>query len=118
MTREYETLFVLHPELSEAEVREAIERTRSTIEGMGGSVVQVDEWGIRELAYPIRKQLRGYYVVVQYTGDGKLVEEIDRTMKISDRVLRHLTVRRNTKGSRAISGGHRPEAEERPATSG
>ena len=55
----YETLFVLHPELPEAQVRETIDRVRRLIEGMDGQIAEVQDWGMRDLAYPIRKQSPG-----------------------------------------------------------
>ena len=88
----YETLIVLDPELPDAQVRETIDRTRRLIGEMQGQVEDVDFWGIRELAYSIRKVTRGYYVLVHYLGHAALVNEIDRTFRISDEVLRFITV--------------------------
>ena len=62
----YETLFVLHPELGEAQVKESIERSRQLIESMQGQMGEVQEWGMRELAYPINKNPRGIYTLLQY----------------------------------------------------
>ncbi len=91
--RQYETLFVLHPEVPEAQIREAIDRARRLIESMGGRVDQVREWGMRDLAYPIQKQSRGYYVVIEYTSSGDAVRELERTLRIADDVLRYVSVR-------------------------
>jgi small subunit ribosomal protein S6 len=91
--QQYETLFVLHPESSEAQVREAIERAKRVIEGMEGQFGQVHEWGLRDLAYPIQKQRRGYYVIVEYAATGAAVRELERTLKIADEVLRFMSVR-------------------------
>lgn len=90
--RKYETLMVLHPELPEAQTRETIDRAKRLIEGMGGQVQQMQEWGMRELAYPIRKLTRGYYVLAEYTAEPKVVRELERTMKIADEVLRYISV--------------------------
>ncbi len=89
----YETLFVLHPELGEAQVKEMIERTRKLIESMQGTIDEVQEWGSRELAYPIRKQLRGIYTLLQFTSRPDVVKEVERTFKIADDVLRFVSVR-------------------------
>jgi small subunit ribosomal protein S6 len=83
---------VLQPDLPEAQIRETIDRTRRLIEGMNGEVRQVQEWGMRELAYPIRRSSRGYYVLVEYLGKADVVAEIDRTFKIADEILRFITV--------------------------
>ena len=90
--RKYETLMVLNPELPEAQTRETIDRVKRLIEANGGRDTQVQEWGIRELAYPIRKFHRGCYVLAEYGGEPALVNELGRTLKIADEVLRFVTV--------------------------
>lgn len=92
MMRQYETLIVLHPELPEAQIRETIDRCRRLIEEMGGKIREVQEWGMRELAYPIRKLARGYYVLVEYTSEPRAVNELERTLKIGDEFLRFVSV--------------------------
>lgn len=89
--RKYETLIVLHPELPEAQTRETIDRAKRLIEGMGGQVHHMQEWGMRELAYPIRKLTRGYYVLAEYTAEPKVVQELERTLKIADEILRYIS---------------------------
>lgn len=91
MIRRYETLMVLHPELPEAQIRETIDRAKRLIEG-SGKVHEMQEWGIRELAYPIRKLHRGYYVLAEYDSDADVVREFERTLKIADEVLRFVSV--------------------------
>ena len=131
--RRYETLIVLHPELPDAQMRETIDRTRKLIESMGGATQQIQEWGMRELAYPIRKQKRGYYVLAEYAANPDVVNELDRTLKIADEILRFVTVaaaqRKSAKESskrparRRATGGNEPSsagegteaADEQPA---
>jgi small subunit ribosomal protein S6 len=91
--QQYETLFVLHPDLPEAQIRETIDRAKRLLEGMGGQVGQVHEWGLRDLAYPIQKLRRGYYIVIEYGAGGDAVRELERTLKIADEVLRYVSVR-------------------------
>lgn len=90
--RPYETLMVLHPELPEAQVRETIDRARRLIDEAGGQVHAMQEWGMRELAYPIRKLGRGYYVLAEYTATAEIVRELERTLKIADEILRFISV--------------------------
>jgi small subunit ribosomal protein S6 len=90
--RKYETLMVLHPELPDAQTRETIERARRLVTDMGGEINQLQEWGIRELAYPIRRFTRGYYVLLEYRSTAAVVNELERTLKIADEVLRFLSV--------------------------
>jgi small subunit ribosomal protein S6 len=89
----YETLFIVHSELPEAQVRETVDRVRRLIESMGGEVTELQDWGMRDLAYPIRKQPRGIYVLVQYTARPEVVKELQRAMKLSDEILRFVAVR-------------------------
>ena len=88
----YETLFIVHPEQG-GTVKEFIDRFKGVIEGLDGTVSQVDEWGLRDLAYRIQKQTKGYYTLLQYRSSVRAVEELERNMKLSDGVLRYLTVR-------------------------
>ncbi len=88
----YETLVVLHPDLPEAQVRETIDRARRLIEEGGGQVQAMQEWGMRELAYPIRKLNRGYYVLAEYNATADVVRELERTLKIADEILRFISV--------------------------
>jgi small subunit ribosomal protein S6 len=89
----YETLFILHPEIPEAQVRETLDRVRRLIEGMQGEIAEIQEWGIRDLAYPIRKQPRGIYVLVHYSARPEVVKELERNLKLADEVLRFISVR-------------------------
>lgn len=107
--RRYETLMVLHPELPDAQTRETIERSRRLIADMGGEVEQLQEWGMRELAYPIRRFTRGYYVLLEYRATAAVVNELERTLKIADEILRFLSVdassvRRGSDAAKARSG--------------
>jgi len=89
----YETLFILHPELPEAQVRETIDRVRRLLEGMGSQIAELQDWGMRDLAYLIRKQSRGTYVLVQYAARPDAVKELERTLKLADEILRFISVR-------------------------
>lgn len=89
--RKFETLLLLSPELS-AESREAlIASFVGVIERMGGSAT-VDAWGMRDLAYPVKKHMRGYYVRLEYVAPPDTVAELERNIRISDGVLKFLTV--------------------------
>lgn len=89
----YETLFILSPDLPEAQVRETIDRVRRLIEGMEGREVTLQDWGMRDLAYPIRKHPRGTYVLAQYNARAEVVKELERTLKLADEILRFISVR-------------------------
>jgi small subunit ribosomal protein S6 len=88
----YETLFVVHPEKG-PRMKEFIERFKKIIEGQAGAISQVDEWGSRDLAYRIQKQSKGYYTLLRYRASGRAVQELERNLKLTDGILRYLTVR-------------------------
>ena len=88
----YETLFVVHPERG-SRMKEFIERFKKVIEGQQGTVSLVDEWGMRDLAYRIDKQSKGVYALLRYQATGRAVEELERNLKLTDGILRYLTVR-------------------------
>src|SRR2546427_1722496 len=85
-------MFILHPERGGA-VKEYIERLKKIVEERGGTVAHLEEWGLRDLAYRIQKQMKGYYTLLQYRSTARVVEELERTLKLSDGVLRYLTIR-------------------------
>jgi len=90
--RLYEAMIVYHPDTGEAAVKELLERAKQVIVGQQGEVTQVVEWGLKDLAYAIRKQRRGYYAIIEFKGTGTTVSELERNLRISDRVLRYITV--------------------------
>ena len=90
---EYETVVILHPDLGEAGTKELVQRIRATLEGGKAEIGNVDEWGLRELAYPIAKQRRGFYVVLEYKAEPAAVTEVERQLRLNDQVLRFLSVR-------------------------
>jgi small subunit ribosomal protein S6 len=90
---DYETLTVLHPDLGEAGAKEVVQKVRGILEAGRAEIKKVDEWGMRELAYPIRKQRRGIYALVEYESEPQAVAELERQLKLNDQVLRFITVR-------------------------
>jgi small subunit ribosomal protein S6 len=93
--RRYETIFILRPDLGETAQKEAIRRFAGLVGSSGGDLIDTDEWGFRELAYRIKGELRGYYVRLDYAGTGPTMNEVERNLKLSDGVLRYLSVMAN-----------------------
>jgi small subunit ribosomal protein S6 len=113
----YETLFIVHPEKG-PRIKEFIERFRKVIEGQEGVVSQVEEWGLRDLAYRIQKQGKGYYTLVQYRASGRAVEELERNLRLTDGILRYLTVRddeANQTAAQAPAGDGTEQGDKPPA---
>ena len=90
--RRYETFVILDPDLSEDLRRPVIERAKDVMAQMGGTLLRVEEWGSRRLAYTIRKKERGFYVRFDFCGSGQLVNEMERFFRIDERVLTHMSV--------------------------
>ena len=91
--RKFETLLLLSPELS-AENREGVVTTLTgIIEREKGVMEEVDNWGMRDLAYPVRKLMRGYYVRLVYQGPAPLVAELERNIRMNDGVFKFVTVK-------------------------
>ncbi len=90
--RRYETIFILDPDLSEEGRAPVLEKATGLIEKMAGFLVKTDEWGAKKLAYEIRKKSRGYYILLDYCGNGDLVAEMERSFRIDDKVLKYMTV--------------------------
>ena len=92
--RRYETLVLIHPDQGEPGQKELAARIQKLIEEQGGTVSQVQEWGVRDLAHPIAKQRRAFYVLFEYRAAPKGLDEVQRTLKLMDPVLRFVSVRR------------------------
>jgi len=107
----YETLFVVHPEKG-ARIKEFIDKFKKVIESQQGSVTHVDEWGSRDLAYRIDKQARGYYTLLRYNATGKTVDELERNLKLTDGILRYLTVRADPDTPTMSPSAPRPHVDE------
>jgi small subunit ribosomal protein S6 len=91
--REYETTYILRPNTTNEGVAEVNARIRGIIEGMGGKVIKVDNWGKRRLAYEVAKERKGIYLYWQYLAKPGVVEETERNLRMLDSVIRYLTVK-------------------------
>ena len=111
----YETLFIVHPEKG-PRIKEFVERFKKVIEGQDGIVSQVEEWGLRDLAYRIQKQGKGSYTLLQYRASGRAVEELERNLRLTDGILRYLTVRDDEASQAAAQApaGERTEQGDKP----
>lgn len=91
--RHYEICFLVHPDQSE-QVPAMLERYRSLVEGANGKIHRIEDWGRRQLAYPIAKLHKAHYVLLNIECDGATLAELEAIFRFNDAVLRHLTVRR------------------------
>ena len=93
--RAYETLFILRPDIPEEEIDGLVDPLKAAVAGAGGAVDKVDKWGKRKLAYRVHKHREGYYVLLQYSAPpaADTVKELERRLRVSDGVIKFLTVR-------------------------
>ena len=91
--RTYELLFIARPGLAEPEVEALTETVKGYLEKEGGVIEKIEPWGKKRLAYDIDKQREGYYVLIVFGSKGDIVKEIERRLKVTDGVMRHITVR-------------------------
>lgn len=89
----YETIFIINPEIEEEKIKALIEKFSSLI-NEHGKVESVDEWGLKKLAYEIKKHKEGYYVLINYEADSTLNTELERVYRITDEVIKFIVVRK------------------------
>lgn len=90
--RNYETLFILNSSLDEETIKAHIEKFKGIIENDGGVVENIDEWGKRKLAYPIKKVNEGYYTLMNFKSNPELPKELERVFRITDGILRFMVI--------------------------
>ena len=91
--REYETIFILRPDLANDAIAAVNTKVKGVVEGGGGKLLKIENWGRRKLAYEVKKQLKGIYLFWRYLGDPGLVEEVERNLRLSDQVIRYYSVK-------------------------
>src|SRR6185295_20150306 len=91
--REYETIYILRPDIANEAVGAVNAKVRGVIETGGGRLLKVDNWGKRKLAYEVQKQLKGIYLFFSYLGSAGLVEELERNLRLTDSVIRYYSVK-------------------------
>jgi small subunit ribosomal protein S6 len=91
--RRYETLVLIHPEQGEQGAKELTNRVRTLIEEQKGTIGQIQEWGLRDLAFLVAKQRRAFYVLFEYRATPAALAEVERNLRLTDPVLRFVSVR-------------------------
>jgi small subunit ribosomal protein S6 len=115
MIRKYETIYIVKPDLAEEDLKALTDKVQDVIAGNNGELKRLEDWGIRKLAYAIKKSPRGRYVYLRYDGVETLVAELERRLRLDDRILRYLTVKIE-KETVAPVVAEVPEEEEGEAT--
>ena len=112
--RHYEIVFLVHPDQSE-QVPAMIERYRATIENNGGSIHRLEDWGRRQLAYPINKIHKAHYVLMNIECGAEVLAELESAFRFNDAVLRNLVMRRKAAITEASPLAKEEEKDEAPA---
>jgi small subunit ribosomal protein S6 len=91
--RRYETIYIANPNLDDEAVKDVVTKFSDLIRKQKGSVVKIDEWGKRKLAYEVKRFDKGYYVLLDFCGFPEMVTELERNLKLDDRILKYSTVK-------------------------
>ena len=115
--RYYETLYLINPNLADDDYGDVVTKFSGIIEKNGGVVIKLDEWGKKTLAYAFKKFDKGYYVLLQYCGDPGIVAELQRAMKVDERILQYQTVKLSDEADpEALKAGAEKKDEESEQT--
>jgi len=98
--KNYEMVLIFSASLEEGAVTEELAKITAIIEKSKGTITKTDIWGVKRLAYPIKHQENGFYVILYFSSDTTVLPELDRLNKINDKILRHLIVKPNEKESK------------------
>ena len=92
MLKQYETVFILTPVLSDDQMKEAVGKYKAMLAENGAKLIHEENWGLRKLAYPIQKKTTGFYHLLEYQAEGELVAKLEVAFKRDERVIRYMTV--------------------------
>lgn len=95
--RFYELVFISDPELTEEELEKVADRAKETVEKQKGDIIRVQQWGKKKLAYKVRKQTQGYYTLINFAAPPEAIPELERILKLDERVLKYLIVKLSDK---------------------
>ena len=91
MIKQYETVFIATPVLSEAQMKEAVKKYTDYIVSKGGEIVYEEDWGLKQLAYPIQKKTTGFYYMIEFKADTQVVARLETQYRRDERIMRFLT---------------------------
>jgi small subunit ribosomal protein S6 len=93
MINQYETVFILTPVLSDEQLKEAVDRYKELLKENKCELVHEETWGLKKLAYPIKKKSTGFYHLFEFRADGNFIDKLELTFRRDERILRFLTVK-------------------------
>ena len=89
----YETVFIMTPVLSDDQMKEAVKKYQDLLKNQGAEIIHEENWGLKKLAYPIQKKVSGFYYLMEFKADGKVVDTLETAYRRDERMLRFLTVK-------------------------
>ena len=92
---QYETVFIFTPVLSDAQMKEAVEKFSKVLTDNGAEIINTEEWGLRKLAYPINKKSTGFYALLEFNANPDVVKKLETAYRRDERVIRFLTFRQD-----------------------
>jgi small subunit ribosomal protein S6 len=92
MVKQYETVFIATPVLSDAQMKEAVAKYTELIKANGGEVVYEEDWGLKQLAYPIQHKTSGFYYLIEFKAEPEFVATLETQYRRDERVIRYITV--------------------------
>ena len=126
MIKQYETVFIATPVLSDTQMKEAVAKYTQLIRDNGGEIVYEEDWGLKQLAYPIQHKTSGFYYLIEFKADPQFVATLETQYHRDERILRYITVtldknavayaehRRQTRAAKAAAATAVPQVEEAP----
>ena len=90
---QYETVFILTPVLSDAQMKEAVEKFKAILTNAGAEIINEENWGLKKLAYPIQKKSTGFYQLLEFKADPSVIDSLEVNFRREERVIRFLTVK-------------------------
>ena len=93
MLNQYETAFIVTPVLSEAQMKEAVEKFRGILKDNGAEIVHEEDWGLRKMAYPIKNKSTGFYHLIEFKSPATLIDKLETEYRRDERIIRFLTFR-------------------------
>ena len=103
----YETIFIINPSIESEDIEKVIEDTQNLISGSGGTVIRVDKWGKKRLAYEVKGNRDGYYVLVNFEAEPQFIQRLGRYYGLTEEIIKYMTLR-----AEGLAGGRSLESEE------
>ena len=118
MNRMYETIFIVQPDLGDEELKGLSAKVQEIITSMKGDFKRLEDWGVRKLAYPINKFVRGRYYYLRFDGDAPLIAELERRLRLDDKVVRYQSVKIESETGAAAAAAAKAIEAEAPVEAG